>query len=95
MNGYKPFQPHQYENFKVLDERAKAVELRAVLSDEEYGVLAIQAGRISLGDDFLRREALVYLELPEGHLARRFKLLDFIEERMLDQMTGEYPRSTM
>jgi hypothetical protein len=93
---YKEFQPHQYKDFADLDRRAaEVIDLRAVLSDEAYGELAENAGRICLDDIFLRRETLVYLELPDDHPARRYELADYIEERMTDQMIGEYPKSTL
>jgi hypothetical protein len=93
-SDYKEFQPHQYADFPALERRAAELDLHAVLSDEAYGKLVENAGRICLGEDFLKRETLVYLELPKDHPARRFDLPEFIEERMLDQMSGEYPRST-
>jgi hypothetical protein len=93
--GYKEFEPHQYADHADLDRRAREIDLRAVVSDEDYATLIANAGRICLGEDFLRQEALVYMELPEDHRARRFTLPEYIEERMCDKMYGEFPRSAI
>ena len=95
-SDYREFQPHQYADFEALNKRASELNLRAVLSDEAFVALSAQAGRICLQEDFLRRETLVYLELPEADPVRaKFDLPEYLEERMTDVMYGAYPRTAL